>query len=65
MENFERGDEVRQRDSVVGVPFLECLDIVNKYEEVLVRSPVEDLGLLSFAASHCGSVRLVSWSSGD
>jgi hypothetical protein len=51
-EDLERGDEVSQRDALVGLPLLVGLDIVDEDDKVIAALEV-DLGLLSLAASHC------------
>jgi hypothetical protein len=51
-EDLERGDEVSQRNALVGLPLLVGLDIVNEDDKVIAALEV-DLGLLSLAASHC------------
>jgi hypothetical protein len=51
-EDFERADDLRQRDALVRLPVLGSLCIVNKDEEILIRALVVDLDLVCFAASH-------------
>jgi hypothetical protein len=51
-EDFERADDLRQRDALVRLPVLCSLCIVNKDEEILVLALEVDLDLVCFAASH-------------
>lgn len=58
-EDLVRGNEVRQRDGLVGLPLLEQLNIFDEDDKVVLLTLVVDLGLVSLAANHFG--RLMWW----
>jgi hypothetical protein len=52
-EDLEGVDNVCQWNTLVRLPVLQGLSIVNEDDEVVLLALVVDLDLLSFTASHC------------
>ena len=51
-EDLERGDNLGQRDTLVSLPLLRGLCVVDEDDKILVLALEVDLGLLNFSASH-------------
>jgi hypothetical protein len=51
-EDLERTNELRERDTLILLPLLESLSIVDEDDEVVFLALVVDLGVLCFSPSH-------------
>lgn len=51
-EDLERADDLSERDSLVSLPLLSRLGIVNEDDKVIVLALEVNLGLFNLAASH-------------
>ncbi len=59
-KDLERTNKMRKRDTLILLPLLESLRIINEDDKVILLALVVDLGLLSFSPRHdCGCLFVV------